>query len=73
MDWNILHKFPGETPKDYAITIRLLQAIRFLDPPVTCGPIRLDRFSPYFETPDAFGFTHVRPIRPFETLYPFPP
>ena len=73
VDWNILHGFPGETPEDYAITMRLLRAIRFLDPPVACGPIRLDRFSPYFETPDAFGFTHVRPIRPFETLYPFPP
>ncbi|MFK7602191.1 RiPP maturation radical SAM C-methyltransferase [Deinococcus sp. SM5_A1] len=70
-DWNILYGFPGETVQDYQTTLDLLPAIRFLGPPSACGPIRLDRFSPYFEAPESFGFRNVRPIAPYRYLYPF--
>lgn len=70
-DWNILYGFPGETEEDYAGLLELLQAIRFFKPPTGCGPIRLDRFSPYFNDPTAFGFTNVRPLAPYRFLYPF--
>jgi ribosomal peptide maturation radical SAM protein 1 len=70
-DWNILYGFPGETAQDYADILRLLPAIRFLGPPAAWGPIRLDRFSPYFEDPHAFGLRNVRPIRAYNYLYPF--
>jgi ribosomal peptide maturation radical SAM protein 1 len=71
VDWNILYGFPGETRADYCSMLNLLQAIRFLQPPVACGPIRLDRFSPYFEAPSSFGISNVRPIAPYRHLYPF--
>lgn len=71
-DWNILYGFPGETPADYAQMLELLRAIRFLPAPTACGPIRLDRFSPYFNTPAEFGLTNVRPITTYQYLYPFP-
>jgi ribosomal peptide maturation radical SAM protein 1 len=71
VDWNILYGFPGETKEDYDAMLALLPAIRFLQPPGACGPIRLDRFSPYFEDPKAFGLTNVRPIKPYRYLYPF--
>jgi len=72
VDWNILYGFPGETREDYEKMLAVLPAIEFLDPPVACGPIRMDRFSPYFEKPEEFGMTNVRPMAPYKFLYPFP-
>jgi ribosomal peptide maturation radical SAM protein 1 len=71
VDWNILYGFPGETRQDYADTLTLLRAIRFLKPPTACGPVRLDRFSPYYNNPAGFGLKNVRPILPYKYLYPF--
>ncbi|MBI3970032.1 MAG: RiPP maturation radical SAM protein 1 [Chloroflexi bacterium] len=71
VDWNVLYGFPGETREDYAAMLDLFRSIRFLQPPVACGQIRLDRFSPYFESPAEFGFTNVRPFAPYTYLYPF--
>ena len=70
-EWNILYGFPGETCTDYDAMLKLLRAIRFLRPPTGCGPIRLDRFSPYFDSPAAYGFVNVRPLAPYPHLYPF--
>jgi hypothetical protein len=50
----------------------LLDAIRFLGPPCACGPVRMDRFTPYFENAAAFGLTGVRPLACYRHLYPFP-
>ena len=71
VDWNVLYGFPGETRQDYDEMLGLFPAIRFLQPPSACGPIRLDRFSPYFMEPERFGFEQVRPIAPYRFLYPF--
>ena len=49
------------------------EAIRFLRPPTGCGPVRMDRFSPYFNTPATFGLSNVRPIAAYRYLYPFAP
>ncbi len=73
VDWNILYGFPGETKEHYEAMLELLPALRFLQPPGACGPIRLDRFSPYFENPSSYGLTNVRPIAPYRYLYPFEP
>jgi ribosomal peptide maturation radical SAM protein 1 len=72
VDWNILYGFPGERAADYERTLELLPSIAFLDPPVACGPIRMDRFSPYFARPEAFGLSGVRPLQAYAYLYPFP-
>jgi ribosomal peptide maturation radical SAM protein 1 len=73
VDWNILYGFPGETREDYEEMLAMLPAIEFLNPPGACGPIRMDRFSPYFEKPEEFGLINVRPMAPYAFLYPFPP
>lgn len=71
VDWNLLYGFPGETAEDYAACLGLMQSIRFLEPPGACGPVRLDRFSPYHVEPELFGFVNVRPMLPYRYLYPF--
>jgi ribosomal peptide maturation radical SAM protein 1 len=70
-EWNLLYGFPGETVEDYEGMLPLLHAIRFLDPPCACGPVRLDRFSPYHADPHGFGMVNVRPLSPYPHLYPF--
>ena len=69
-DWNLLYGFPGETEADYLEMIPLLRAMAFLGPPTACGPIRLDRFSPFHADPASFGMTDVRAIAPYRFLYP---
>ena len=71
VEWNILYGFPGETREDYSAMLALLPSIRFLNPPSACGPIRIDRFSPYYNSPAEFGLLNVRPIAPYKYLYPF--
>jgi ribosomal peptide maturation radical SAM protein 1 len=70
-EWNVLYGFPGETAEDYTEMAALMDAIWFLDPPSGCGPVRMDRFSPYHEDPASYGMVNVRPLAPYRYLYPF--
>jgi hypothetical protein len=68
----MLYGFPGETPEDYAEMIPIIRAIHHLHPPLACCPIRLDRFSPYFQDAEAMGITDVRPAHAYERVYDLP-
>lgn len=70
VDWNLLYGFPGETDADYEAITAMLPRIRHLQLPGACGPIRLDRFSPYFQHPEQFGIRDVRPMPVYRFLYP---
>jgi hypothetical protein len=70
VEWNLLYGFPGETPGDYADTLRVLEAIAHLRPPYGVFPIRIDRFSPNFFRRDELGFVNVRPAAGYAYLYP---
>lgn len=60
VDWNILYNIPGETTKDYEITIDLAQSLTHLAPP-RVNRFRLHPLSPYFENPKAFSITVGNP------------
>jgi ribosomal peptide maturation radical SAM protein 1 len=68
--WNVLYGFPGETLEDYDRMQILFDHIQHLPPPDDCGPIRMDRFSPYHNTPQEWGLTNVRPNGLYQTIYP---
>jgi ribosomal peptide maturation radical SAM protein 1 len=70
-EWNLLYGFPGETREDYQEILALLPSIRFLGPPSACGPLRLDRFSPYFDQAEQFGILQIRALKSYRYLYPF--
>ena len=69
--WNLLYGFPGESAQDYEEISGFINAIWHLDPPTGWGPVRLDRFSPYFDEAAAYGLTNLRPMAPFMFIYPF--
>jgi ribosomal peptide maturation radical SAM protein 1 len=59
--WNILCGFPGETVADYDEQAELLRALVHLQPPIHCGRIHIDRFSPVFEDRESFEVRDLRP------------
>src|SRR5207247_426359 len=63
VSWNLLFGFPGEDPAEYAKMAQLIPSLRHLDPPDYCSRVRMDRFSPYFASPDEFEFKAIRPDR----------
>ena len=69
--WNHLYGFPGERAEDYRDSVALAACLSHLPPPDAVGPVRLDRFSPYFESPKAFGLRVLGPAAVYRYLYPF--
>lgn len=59
--WNILCGFPGETVADYEEQADLLRSLVHLQPPIHCGRIHIDRFSPVFEDRESFEVRDLRP------------
>jgi ribosomal peptide maturation radical SAM protein 1 len=70
--WNLIYGFPGENAKDYEEMLPLIKSLTHLGPPEGYGPIRLDRYSPYFDNPESFGLINARPVEEYKYLYPFP-
>jgi len=69
--WNMLYGFPGETDDDYRRMLELLPGLYHLEPPTNIGPLRLDRFAPYYRQARDHGFDRVRPLAAYHHLYPF--
>jgi ribosomal peptide maturation radical SAM protein 1 len=69
VSWNLLTGFPGETEEDYAQQFQVVRLLRHLPPPFGCGPIWLERFSPYFFDP-TFPVRDVKPLRFYSFIYP---
>ena len=72
IEWNLLFGAPGEEPSEYARQTELFEHLGFLDPPGACGPVRMDRFSPYHSDPGAYGIVNVRPTAAYRYLYDVP-
>ncbi|MGJ8618344.1 MAG: RiPP maturation radical SAM C-methyltransferase [Sulfitobacter sp.] len=70
VEWNILYGFPGETDADYEEMLALMSHLTHLQAPSGSGPVRFDRFSPYHNTPEAFGLNNMQALPVFEYLYP---
>jgi hypothetical protein len=66
VQWNHLYGLPGEDPEEYRrIVQELLPAISHFDPPRGCFPVRLDRFSPYFDDSETYGIADGRRVQPY--------
>lgn len=67
--WNIIWGFPGETEEDYLDMVDYIDALNHFDPPDGFGKIRMDRFSPNYESPEKHGFTKVAPVPAYKYIY----
>ena len=68
--WNLLYGFPGETPQDYIETGKVIEAVYHLKAPGAVARIRLDRFSPNYDSAESFGLVSVRPFDIYGHIYP---
>ncbi|WP_282605922.1 RiPP maturation radical SAM C-methyltransferase [Pelagibius sp. Alg239-R121] len=70
VNWNLLFGFPGDDEADYAPLISLIPLLRHLQPPGGFGHISIDRFSPYFTAPTAFGIDGLQPLNAYGEVFP---
>ncbi|HWW60473.1 MAG TPA: RiPP maturation radical SAM C-methyltransferase, partial [Thermoanaerobaculia bacterium] len=70
VNWNLLVDVPGDEADDYAAMSALVPSLEHLQPPSGCTPVLIDRYSPYFTKPEAFGITDVRPLPVYASIYP---
>jgi ribosomal peptide maturation radical SAM protein 1 len=68
--WNLLAGFPGDRPEDYQEMADLLPHIVHLEPPDGLGFVRIDRFSPYFDHPERYGISNLRPKTTYFEIFP---
>jgi ribosomal peptide maturation radical SAM protein 1 len=71
--WNLLYGIPGESAEDYEKMLPLLVSLSHLRPPFSSGKVRLDRYSPYFQSPEEFGLVDARAAHVYNYIYPFSP
>lgn len=70
VEWNLLCGIPGETLADYQEQMALITKIPHFPPPSTVNPVRIDRYSPYFEDYPGYGWTSLRPLPEYRHLHP---
>ncbi len=68
--WNILGGFPQESPAEYERMAEMVSLLVHLQPPLSCGQVRLDRFSPFHTRSEQFGFRRIRPARGYFYVFP---
>ena len=67
--YGILWGNPGETADDYRRMTDLIPFIDHLPPPNYTVPVFLERFSPYFMTPDKFEIRNIRPAPIYPVMF----
>jgi hypothetical protein len=68
--WQLLWGFPGDELADYEETLRLIPLLHHLNPPGSAGQFTVDRFSPYFDRPEWYGISNLRPIEAYYDAFP---
>lgn len=71
--WTMLAGFPQETPEQYARMAGMLPLLQHLEPPSGLRQLRIDRFSPYHDNPEKFGFSEIAPLPAYREIYDLPP
>jgi ribosomal peptide maturation radical SAM protein 1 len=68
--WSILWGIPGDERGDYEQTLNLVPLMHHLPPPGMPVHLIVDRFSPYYEHPEAYGVRSVTPYGSYAAVYP---
>lgn len=70
VNWNLLYAFPGDLESFYESTLSLMPLLHHLHPPSGACHLSIDRFSPYFKFPEAYGISNMRPMGAYEEIFP---
>jgi len=70
VNWNLLHGVPGDKQLYYQQMLEIIPYLVHLHPPACFAGIRIERFSPYFEDPEKYGISNLRPIDAYRDLLP---
>jgi ribosomal peptide maturation radical SAM protein 1 len=68
--WNLLWGFPGERVEDYEAQASLMRSLVHLEPPLGCGPVWLERFSPLYRERGNFPIKRLEPESSYRYVYP---
>jgi ribosomal peptide maturation radical SAM protein 1 len=68
--WNLLYAFPGDESQEYEETRALLPLLRHLTPPTGVWPVLIERFSPYFDRPEDYRVSNIKPVKAYAALLP---
>ena len=67
--FNLIIGTPGERAKDYQEMLELLPRLHHLPPPAQVCRLQLDRFSPYFRSPESWGLNRIEPEDVYRIIY----
>jgi ribosomal peptide maturation radical SAM protein 1 len=70
LSWNLIYGFPGDTFSDYEELNDIIPLLEHFHAPENFGPLGINRFSPFFNTPEKFGIKSVEPIETMNLIYP---
>ena len=68
--WNLLIDFPGEQAEELTRMTAVVPLLHHLPPPKDVTPLRIERFSPYFDRPADFGLPEPRPFSSYADVFP---
>jgi ribosomal peptide maturation radical SAM protein 1 len=66
--WNVIYGFPGEPREEYDRMAEIMQSLTHLQPPNLVG-LRVERFSPYYDSALEFGLEILGPAPYYRFLY----
>jgi ribosomal peptide maturation radical SAM protein 1 len=69
VSWSLLYGFPGEDLAEYEALASIIPSLVHLPAPTGHWQIRLDRFSPYWNSPQSFGLRNVKQTGGYDFIY----
>jgi len=69
LKWNVIYGFPLEPVEEYAAMAQIIPALVHLPPPAGSVKVRLDRFGPYWRSPQDYGIENVRRFWSYDFAY----
>jgi len=69
VDWLFLLGIPGDLASDYDEQTRLVPYLQHLAPP-RLSPLRIQRFSPYYNDPESYGIKDIKPLNAYRQAFP---
>jgi len=68
--WNLLWGIPGDLARSYEQTLELIPFLHHLQPPSGLIHLSIDRFSPYFDRPQDYGLSSLKPAPAYDAAFP---